>query len=88
MAVDSHNDVWVADYESDRVEEYNEKGEYVRQFGSKGSGQGQFKEPKGIAISPAGNVLVIDTGNERVQTSPRPANTSTSSARRAPAPAK
>jgi hypothetical protein len=36
-------------------------------FGSKGSGNGQLKEPHGIAIAQNGNVYVVDTANNRVQ---------------------
>jgi DNA-binding beta-propeller fold protein YncE len=39
----------------------------IRVFGREGTGPGQFKEPHGIAISPAGEIAVADTGNKRVQ---------------------
>src|SRR5580693_3119130 len=45
----------------------------VLTFGSKGSGDGQFEEPTGVAVNSslteatAGDVYVIDTGNERVE---------------------
>jgi uncharacterized protein (TIGR03663 family) len=36
-------------------------------FGSRGSGNGQFIEPRGLAVEPQGNVWVTDPGNHRVQ---------------------
>jgi tripartite motif-containing protein 71 len=35
-------------------------------FGHKGSGAGEFLYPSDVAIDPAGNILVADTGNHRV----------------------
>ena len=67
VATDSSGDVWVADTGHDRVQEFNAKGEFVREFGAEGAGNGAFKEPRGIAVSAAGNVYVADSGNSRVQ---------------------
>jgi len=36
-------------------------------FGVKGSGDGQFLEPKGVAVDAAGNIYVADTLNHRIQ---------------------
>ena len=38
-----------------------------RPLGGPGSGAGQFKEPRGIAIDRSGNLLVADSGNNRIQ---------------------
>ena len=46
--------IWVADYENNRIEKFNSKGEYLTQFGTKGSGAGQFQGPRGIAFDSAG----------------------------------
>jgi len=37
---------------------------------ARGSGDGQFKYPKGIAVDSEGNVYVADSGNNRIQSSP------------------
>src|SRR4051812_27356174 len=39
---------------------------FVRNFGSSGSGSGQFSNPFGVTLDSAGNVYVGDTGNNRV----------------------
>ncbi len=67
VAVAPNGTVWIADDSNDRVEEFNEKDEYISKFGSAGSGNGQFKEPKGITVDSAGNVWVADGINDRVQ---------------------
>src|SRR5215470_17817954 len=40
----------------------------LSEFGSQGSGVGQFQTPVGVAVAPtSGNVFVADSGNARVQ---------------------
>ncbi len=66
LTVDASGNIWVADYGNDRVQEFNEKGEYIQKFGSEGIGNGLFKGPLNIAFSGA-NLYVVDYGNNRVQ---------------------
>ncbi len=40
---------------------------YINKWGSKGSGNGQFVGPEGIAVDSSGNVYVSDNGNNRIQ---------------------
>jgi DNA-binding beta-propeller fold protein YncE len=68
VAVDPKGNIWAADNgTSNRIEEFNEKGEFVAKFGSSGSGNGQFVTPSALAIDSKGNIWVADTGNNRVQ---------------------
>ena len=67
VVLDSKGNLWVVDHGNDRVEEFNEKGEYQKAFGSVGSGNGQLKEPDALAVDSKGNVWVVDTGNSRVE---------------------
>ena len=67
LAIDSSNNIFVADTYNNRVEEFNSSGAYIRQFGTAGSGNGQFLSPKGTAVDASGNVWVADLGNCRVQ---------------------
>ncbi len=66
IAVDSSGDVWVADYGNNRIEEFNETGGYIQEFGTEGTGEGQLKGPFGVAFS-GGNLYVSEYGNDRVQ---------------------
>ncbi|HEV3047041.1 MAG TPA: RHS repeat-associated core domain-containing protein [Solirubrobacteraceae bacterium] len=72
------NQVFVTDKGNHRVEifEPNEfETRYIGQFGTEGSGEGQFLTPEGIALGPKTTsftalqnaVLVTDAGNKRVQ---------------------
>ncbi len=45
---------------------YNPSMHALAVFGSHGSGQGQFKNPVGIACNEYGDVYVADTGNHRI----------------------
>ena len=63
----SGGDLYVADYGNDRVQELNEKAEYVAKFGSKGKGAGQFEAgPVSVAVGAGGNVWAGDLGNSRL----------------------
>jgi secreted PhoX family phosphatase len=68
IAIDSSGNLWVLDdgeYNDTRVQEFNSNGVYQRQFGSAGTGTGQFRKPRAIAIDTSGNIWVADRG--RVQ---------------------
>src|SRR5262245_65043870 len=40
---------------------------FVTQWGTSGSGDGQFSRPTGVATDAVGNVYVADYGNNRIQ---------------------
>jgi len=72
IAVDPENHVWTIELGTEgtgkpRVQEFTSEGTYLQQFGSEGSGVGQFIGPLGIAADANGNVWVADTGNRRIQ---------------------
>ena len=45
----------------------DEQPDLLLQWGSFGTGEGQFSGPHGIEVDAAGDVYVVDTGNHRVQ---------------------
>ena len=75
LDVDLEGNVYVADSWNHRVQKYSGSGAtfsglphaYVAQWGSAGSGAGQFNYPQGVACDAAGYVYVVDTNNARIQ---------------------
>lgn len=54
-------------YGNNRVLEYNRQGKRVKQWGKKGTGNGEFDLPHGIAIDENDIVYVADRENGRIQ---------------------
>ncbi len=68
VAWDAQGSIYVADgYGNARVAKYDRNGKWLKNWGSRGTGQGQFNIVHGIAIDAQGNVYVGDEGNKRVQ---------------------
>ena len=66
--VDSLRNIYVADSFNDRVQVFDNAGNYQFEFGSLGTQPGQFDKPYGIAVDdPTGNIFVVDRDNERIQ---------------------
>src|SRR5436309_3022292 len=57
----------VDDSSNNRNQELAAAGEPLAQWGSDGSGPGQFRVPRGVAVDAEGNLFVADTGNHRVE---------------------
>lgn len=68
IAWDAQGNIYVADgYGNARVAKYDRNGKWIKNWGSRGSGEGQFDIVHGIAIDAQGNVYVGDERNKRVQ---------------------
>jgi len=74
IAIDASGGVYVADYlasfasyGSHRIQKFTLDGTYVTQWGSYGTGNGQFGAPVSVATDAAGNVYVADVGNDSIQ---------------------
>lgn len=59
--------ILVADSGNNRIQAFDDFGNFVASYGSWGSGNGQFDNPQSLAVDGNGNVLIVDRGNHRVQ---------------------
>ncbi len=58
----------MCEYWNHRVQEVQcSDGTYVRKWGMRGEGRGEFQYPRGVAVGPEGEVYVCDEDNHRVQ---------------------
>ena len=60
-------DLFVADSQNNRVQEFRPGGAFRSLFGGTGSGNGQFNGPSGLAVNHAWQIYVSETGNMRIQ---------------------
>jgi hypothetical protein len=60
IAVGPDGLVYVSDSGNGRVQVFTPQGRFVRQFGSYGSGKGQFLRPSDLVVDGAGNAYVAD----------------------------
>jgi DNA-binding beta-propeller fold protein YncE len=68
VAFDSKGNIYISDgYINSRVAKLDARGNWVKSWGSKGTGPGQFRTPHTIAIDNNDNVYVGDRANRRVQ---------------------
>ena len=67
LTTDMHGFVLVTENGNNRVTVTDKDGVHVYNFGSCGSALGQFSNPRGIAVSPNGNIYIADYSNKRVQ---------------------
>src|SRR5262245_2115673 len=67
VAVDPEGNVYVAHWNSDKVAAYSPRGKLFREWGRKGTGDGEFQLPGSLALGPDGLLYVPDQGNSRVQ---------------------
>ena len=57
----------VSDGNENCIKVYSEQGDFLYQFGKKGTGNGDFDCPRGLAIEKSGRLVVCDRGNNRLQ---------------------
>ncbi len=68
VAWDSDGNIYITDgYINSRVAKYDKNGDWVKSWGTKGTGPGQFNLPHSIAIDRNNNVYVGDRSNRRIQ---------------------
>ncbi len=68
VAWDSDGNIYITDgYVNSRVAKYDKNGEWVKSWGEKGTGPGQFRLPHAIVIDRSNNIYVGDRSNRRIQ---------------------
>ncbi|XP_066286062.1 tripartite motif-containing protein 2-like [Branchiostoma lanceolatum] len=67
VTLNGKGNILVSDFGNHCVFVYSEDGDFLFQFGSEGSGEGQLQDPRGICTDRAGNIIIADSGNNRVE---------------------
>jgi DNA-binding beta-propeller fold protein YncE len=60
-------DIRVIDQNNFKIHKFTKDGKFIKSWGSKGSGEGQFRSPYGLAIDSTDKINLVDSGNHRVQ---------------------
>ena len=80
IAIDSSDNIWVADTNNNRIQKFNSAGVFQMKFGSEGcqviqndgtiTGElhnGKFCNPQALDFDSSGNLYVVDHNNRRIQ---------------------
>lgn len=70
VVTDTNGDIYVAEGhggDNARIVVFDRAGTYLREFGRKGSGRGEFDQPHGLAFDAQGRLFVADRSNNRIQ---------------------
>ena len=66
-AIDSQGNIFVPDFDNNRIQKLDSRGRFILQWGMTGSGNGQFNGPVGIAVDGNDDVYVVELRNHRIQ---------------------
>ena len=66
LAFDSENNVYVTDLGNSRVQKFDSTGNFLTEWGTRGTNSGEFGHPTGIAVSDE-FVFVVDNKNHDIQ---------------------
>ena len=71
VVVASNGDIFVADghggNSNARIVKFSKDGTFIKTWGKKGTGPGEFDEPHSIAMDSKGRIFVADRANNRIQ---------------------
>jgi len=67
LAVDSKDNLYLADDVLDRITVYDRDGDILVTWGTKGAGDGEFDGPSGLLFDGDDNLVMVDHKNNRIQ---------------------
>lgn len=67
IAVDSQDNVYIVDQGNNLIQKFSKDGEFMCEWGKRGTNPGEFNSPSAIAIDREDNIYVVDTNNNRIQ---------------------
>lgn len=68
VTIDKLGNIFVADgYGNSRIVKFDKNGNFIKTWGVKGSGKGEFNLPHNIVVDTQNRVLVADRENKRIQ---------------------
>ena len=68
VAFDTTDNTYISDgYINSRVAKVDRDGNWLKSWGERGNGPGQFNTPHSIAVDAKGSIYVADRGNHRIQ---------------------
>jgi DNA-binding beta-propeller fold protein YncE len=68
VAFGLHGEIYVSDgYVNSRVEKFDPDGNFIKEWGQRGTGPGEFHTPHSIVTDAKGTVYVADSNNHRIQ---------------------
>ena len=66
VSLDNDNNIYISDFDKNCVCKFKKSGELLKRIGKEGSGPGEFKHPRGIAVT-GDRIYVCDSDNSRIQ---------------------
>ena len=71
VVIGNNGDIFVADGHGEntnaRIVKFSKDGKFIKAWGKKGSGPGEFDTPHSMALDSKGRLFVADRGNSRIQ---------------------
>jgi sugar lactone lactonase YvrE len=71
VAIGNNGDIFVADGHGEntnaRIVKFSKDGKFIKAWGKKGSGPGEFDTPHSMVLDSRGRLFVADRGNSRIQ---------------------
>jgi DNA-binding beta-propeller fold protein YncE len=65
--VDKNGFIYIADSGNNRIQKFDNSGQFIAKWGGEGAGDGQLNYPSGIVIDSRGYVYVAERDNNRIQ---------------------